>query len=112
MRARRQDGKNKRQIVKEISKVGATFPNWSPDSQRIVYSFPVGGALELFIVNLDGSGQRQLTTFGGTSAETKRVVEAMKAAGGHFINRFGRLSTEEFARWQGPEPPVSSLMKH
>ncbi|HJP89880.1 MAG TPA: hypothetical protein VJ850_12665 [Candidatus Limnocylindrales bacterium] len=46
------------------------------------------------------------------SAETKRAVEAMKAAGGHFINRFGRLATEEFARWQGPEPPVASLMKH
>ena len=45
-------------------------------------------------------------------AETLRVVEAMKAAGGHFINRFGRLATEEFARWQGPEPPVASLMKH
>lgn len=45
-------------------------------------------------------------------AETLRVVEIMKAAGGHFINRFGRLATEEFARWQGPEPPVASLMKH
>jgi hypothetical protein len=45
-------------------------------------------------------------------AETLRVVEASKAAGGHFINRFGRLATEEFARWQGPEPPVASLMKH
>ena len=40
------------------------------------------------------------------------VVEALRSAGGHFINRFGRLSTEEFARWRGPEPPVSSLMKH
>ena len=45
-------------------------------------------------------------------AETKRAVDAMKRAGGHFINRFGRLATEEFARWQGPEPPVASLMKH
>jgi len=45
-------------------------------------------------------------------AETMRTVEAMKAAGGHFINRFGRLATEEFARWQGPEPPIASHMKH
>ena len=45
-------------------------------------------------------------------AETMRAVDAMKAAGGHFINRFGRLATEEFARWQGPEPTVASLMKH
>jgi hypothetical protein len=45
-------------------------------------------------------------------AETQRAVDAMKAAGGHFINRFGRLATEEFARWRGAEPPVASLMKH
>lgn len=44
--------------------------------------------------------------------ETLRVVEALRGAGGHFINRFGRLATEEFVRWQGPEPPVASLMKH
>ncbi|HEY2888555.1 MAG TPA: hypothetical protein VGJ17_08065 [Candidatus Limnocylindrales bacterium] len=39
------------------------------------------------------------------------VVAALEAAGGHFINRFGRLETEEFARWRGPEPDVSSLLK-
>jgi TolB protein len=55
------DGSNKQQIVKEISKVGATFPNWSPDGSQIVYSYPVGSALELFLVNADGSNQRQLT---------------------------------------------------
>jgi hypothetical protein len=43
---------------------------------------------------------------------TLKVVEALKAAGGHFINHFGRAATEEFARWQGPEPNVPSLMKH
>lgn len=47
-----------------------------------------------------------------TRAETRRAVDAMQAQGGHFINRFGRLATEEFVRWQGPEPPVASLMKH
>jgi len=43
---------------------------------------------------------------------TLRAVQAMQTAGGHFINRFGRLATEEFVRWQGTEPPVPSLMKH
>jgi len=43
---------------------------------------------------------------------TLKVVEALKATGGHFINHFGRAATEEFARWQGPEPNVSTLMKH
>lgn len=64
------DGTNRRQVVKGISRVGATFPNWSPDSQAIVYSFPVEDALELFVIRLDGSGERQLTTFGGGSVCT------------------------------------------
>ena len=44
--------------------------------------------------------------------ETLRVVQALHASGAHFINRFGRLATEEFARWRGPEPRVATLMKH
>ena len=47
-----------------------------------------------------------------TRTATLRAVEALKAAGGHFINRFGRFDTEEFARWRGPEPAVPDLMKH
>jgi len=42
---------------------------------------------------------------------TLEVVEAIKGAGGHFINRFGRLATEEFARWRGPEPALPDLLK-
>lgn len=45
-------------------------------------------------------------------AETLRAVDALKRAGGHFINRFGRFDTEEFARWRGPEPAVPDWMKH
>lgn len=45
-------------------------------------------------------------------ATTLRVVGVLRGAGGHFINRFGRLATEEFSRWRGPEPDVPSLMKH
>ena len=44
--------------------------------------------------------------------ETLAVVETLKAEGGHFINRFGRFDTEEFARWRGAEPAVPDLMKH
>ena len=44
--------------------------------------------------------------------ETLRVVETLRAGGAHFINRFGRFDTEEFARWRGPEPAVRDWMKH
>jgi hypothetical protein len=45
-------------------------------------------------------------------ATTLRAVEALKGAGAHFVNRFGRFDTEEFARWRGPEPRVANFMKH
>lgn len=64
------DGTEKRRVVQTSSTLGATFPNWSPDSKQIVYSFPMGAALELFVVNADGNGNRQLTHFGGTSVCT------------------------------------------
>jgi hypothetical protein len=41
----------------------------------------------------------------------KRAVDAFVGAGGHFINRFGRLQTEEFVRWHGPEPTVHALLR-
>ena len=39
------------------------------------------------------------------------VVDALRGAGGHFINGFGRFSTQEHARWRGPEPRVPELLR-
>lgn len=39
------------------------------------------------------------------------VLAAVKAAGGHFVNYYGRFATEELVRWQGPEPKVGDLLK-
>ncbi len=59
------EGGNKRRLVPGASKPGAVFPNWSPDSKSLVYSWPGGEALELFVIGADGSGNRQLTRSGG-----------------------------------------------
>jgi hypothetical protein len=37
--------------------------------------------------------------------------DVLIAAGGHFINYFGRLSTEEFTRWQGPELALPDYLR-
>jgi TolB protein len=87
------DGSNKRQVLKEISKVGATFPNWSPDSKEIVYSFPVGDALELFVIGVDGSNNRQLTHTG------KICTPSAWAPDGKWISF--RVTDERY--WSNPE---------
>jgi hypothetical protein len=40
-----------------------------------------------------------------------KARDAIVAAGGHFLNFFGRFSTEELARWRGPELDVPGYMR-
>jgi hypothetical protein len=44
-------------------------------------------------------------------AEMRRIVEVLRASGGHFINYFGRFTTEEFERWRGQEPELPGFMR-
>ena len=44
-------------------------------------------------------------------ARRREAVALLGAAGGHFMNYFGRLATEEISRWRGPEPSVSPLLR-
>jgi TolB protein len=89
------DGKNKRRVVQTSSPVGATFPYWSPDSKRIVYSFPVGESVELFVIEADGKGNRQLTRLGGKSICTP----AAWSPDGKWISF--RLTDERY--WSNPQ---------
>ncbi len=38
------------------------LPSWSPDGKRIVYQKDVDGQKQLFLINPDGSGKKQLTS--------------------------------------------------
>ena len=44
-------------------------------------------------------------------AQTRRAVGIVRRHGGHFINYFGRFTTEEFERWHGDEPAVPGFMR-
>jgi hypothetical protein len=44
-------------------------------------------------------------------AEMRRIVDVLRANGGHFINHFGLFTTEEFERWRGEEPNVPGFMR-
>lgn len=45
------------------------------------------------------------------AARRRAVAEVLERAGAHFMNYFGRLSTEELSRWRGPEPKVASILR-
>lgn len=42
---------------------------------------------------------------------TRLAGEILAAAGGHFMNRYGRLSTEELSRWRGPELELPDYLR-
>ncbi len=46
----------------------------------------------------------------GDEQKTK-AREIVRRHGGHFINYYGRLATEELVPWQGPEPDIPNLLK-
>lgn len=46
-------------VVEELE---AAHPDWSPNSEQIVYQSPKGGSYDLYVVNADGSGLRRLTS--------------------------------------------------
>ncbi len=37
--------------------------------------------------------------------------DVLAAAGGHFMNRYGRFSTEELSRWRGPELDLPGYLR-
>ncbi len=45
-----------------IEEPAAAHPDWSPVSEQIVYQSTTGGSWDLYVINADGSGKRQLTT--------------------------------------------------
>lgn len=56
-------------------------------------------------------GRVVLSVKSRNEAQMRRIVEVMRAHGGHFINNFGLFTTEELERWRGPEPDLPGFMR-
>jgi hypothetical protein len=46
-----------------------------------------------------------------SDSRRREAVEILRAHGAHFINYYGRFSTEEISRWRGPEPPIPGVFR-
>jgi hypothetical protein len=44
-------------------------------------------------------------------ATMQGVRAVLERFGGHFLNHFGRLSTEELTLWRGPEPEIPDALR-
>lgn len=48
-----------------LTEPAAAHPDWSPVADQIAYQSPAAGSWDLYLINVDGSGQRPLTTAPG-----------------------------------------------
>jgi hypothetical protein len=51
-------------------------------------------------------GRAVITVHAPRAEERERAKRVLAAAGAHFMNYFGRISTEDLSRWRGRELPL------
>lgn len=56
-------------------------------------------------------GRAVLAVRTGGDDRRRAAVGIVAARGAHFVNYYGRFSTEEISRWRGPEPPIPGLFR-
>jgi hypothetical protein len=87
-------------------------PNLLSRSVR-VFQFMLMDQLPDFLVYeralLDG--RAVIAVHVGDRATMQRVRGVLERFGGHFLNHFGRLSTEELTMWRGPEPEIPDALR-
>jgi hypothetical protein len=55
-------------------------------------------------------GRAVVTVHARRFEERERARRVLAAAGAHFMNYFGRLSTEDISRWRGKELPLHPIL--
>jgi TolB protein len=67
------------------------WPAWSPDGKQIAFTSNRDGNYEIYLMNADGSGQRNFTrhksqdNFAAWSPDGKRIAFISNRAGGHDV---------------------------
>lgn len=85
------DGGNPR-VVTSTDSPGYVYPAWSPDGKQLVYGGPCGEATELFVCNVDGTQERQLTHLDGMSSLAAWSPDGKRIAF-QYIRRGARVSS-------------------
>jgi len=58
----------------QLTRTSGTFPSWSPDGSKIVYSSMRSGEMDIWLMDKDGSNQIPLTFDSGTPSRSSAPV--------------------------------------
>ena len=56
-------------------------------------------------------GRAVIAVHVGNRTAMQDVAHVLERFGAHFLNHFGRLSTEELSMWRGPEPEIPGALR-
>ena len=73
------DGRKLRRLTR-IPQVNGPLPSWSPDGRRIVFVSDRDRNLEIYVMNADGSGQRNVTRHPGRDSDPAWSPDGRKIA--------------------------------
>ena len=79
------DGSGQRRRMRE-AQVNYSLPSWSPDGRKILFVSERDGNFEVYVMNPDGSGRRNLTRHPGHdsapswSPDGRKIVFTTKSA--------------------------------
>lgn len=79
------DGSHVQRLTNQKGGTGADHPVWSPDGKRIAFFATVGKVPEIFVVGIDGSAPKRVTSGGGIyptwSPDGKKIAFASARGG-------------------------------
>ena len=105
---RERDGSNARQLTASHDR----SPSWSPDGTRIAFASDRDGDYEIFVMNADGSDQRQVTfnvardRTNAWSADGKQIVYDKEFIEIHVVNADGGGDERKVADGLSAGPPL------
>ena len=84
----------------------AQYPAWSPDGEKIAFTYVKNGAFNVYVMNADGSGAKQLTRGGFDNwpvwSPTSKHIAFNRGEGIQIISAEGRGARELTAREGAP----------
>jgi Tol biopolymer transport system component len=60
--------------LRRVSTVAGEHPAWSPDGQALAFSSPTGTGRDIYVVNVDGSGETRITQSGADGIQNDDVT--------------------------------------
>lgn len=94
-----------------MARLGSRAATWTR-ALRLVQFLTMDQLPDLFLYEAAlADGRTIVAVHVRERAQMLAARDILRGGGAHFVNYFGRVATEEFARWRGPELELPALLR-